>query len=64
MVGKDGQGHAPSAENVKSGKYPLSRPLYMYTRTKPSGEVKAFIDYCLSAEGQAVVTKVGYFPIK
>ena len=41
-----------------------SRPLFMYTRAKPAGEVKAFIDYCLSPEGQAIVTKVGYFPIK
>jgi phosphate transport system substrate-binding protein len=64
VVGADGQGWLPTAENVKSGKYPLARPLFMYTRAKPAGEVKAFIDYCLSPEGQAVVTKVGYFPIK
>ena len=54
----------PSAENVKSGKYPLSRPLFVYSRGAPAGEAKAFLDYCLSAEGQAVVTEVGYFPIK
>jgi phosphate transport system substrate-binding protein len=64
VVGPDGQGWLPSAENVKSGKYPLSRPLFMYTRGKASGEVKDFIDFCLSAEGQAVVTQVGYFPVK
>ena len=64
VVGKDGQGHLPTAENVKSGKYPLARDLYMYTRSKPSGEVKEFIDFCLSPEGQAIVTKVGYFPVK
>jgi phosphate transport system substrate-binding protein len=55
---------APSAENIKSGKYPLSRDLYFYLRAKPSGEVKAFIDFALSADGQAIVTKVGYFPVK
>jgi phosphate transport system substrate-binding protein len=55
---------SPSAENIKSGKYPLSRDLYFYLRGKPSGEVKAFIDYVLSADGQALVTKVGYFPVK
>ena len=32
IVGKDGQGYLPNAENVKAGKYPLSRPLFMYTR--------------------------------
>jgi phosphate transport system substrate-binding protein len=63
VVGADGQAYTASEENVKSGKYPLSRPLFMYTRAKPSGEIKAFIDYCLSAEGQKIVTAVGYFPI-
>ncbi|GEN08060.1 phosphate ABC transporter substrate-binding protein, PhoT family [Myxococcus fulvus] len=55
---------APSAENIKTGKYPLSRDLYFYLRNKPAGEAKAFIDFALSPEGQAVVTKVGYFPVK
>ncbi|WP_242361023.1 MULTISPECIES: phosphate ABC transporter substrate-binding protein [Anaeromyxobacter] len=64
VVGADGQGYTPSAENVASGKYPLSRPLFMYTRGKPSGEAKAFIDYCLSPAGQKIVTQVGYFPVK
>jgi phosphate transport system substrate-binding protein len=53
-----------SAENIKSGKYPLSRDLYFYLRAKPSGETKAFIDFVLSADGQSIVTKVGYFPVK
>jgi phosphate transport system substrate-binding protein len=64
VVGKDGQAYLPTAANVKSGKYPLSRDLFMYSRAKPSGEVKEFIDFCLSSEGQALVTKVGYFPVK
>jgi phosphate transport system substrate-binding protein len=64
VVGQDGQGYLPNAENVRSGKYPLSRPLFVYTRGKPSGEAKDFIDFCLSAEGQAIVTTVGYFPVK
>jgi phosphate transport system substrate-binding protein len=63
VVGKDGTAYSASAENVKSGKYPLSRGLFVYTRGKPAGEAKEFIDYCLSAEGQAVVTQVGYFPV-
>lgn len=56
--------YEPTAENIKSGKYPVSRYLYMYTRNKPSGEIKKFIDWILSAEGQKVVTEVGYFPVK
>lgn len=64
VVGKDGQGHLPTADEVRRGAYPLSRPLFMYTRGQPRGDAKAFIEYCLSAEGQAVVTQVGYFPVK
>jgi phosphate transport system substrate-binding protein len=55
---------AASAENIKSGKYPLSRDLYFYLRAKPTGEVKSFIDFTLSAAGQEIVNKVGYFPVK
>jgi phosphate transport system substrate-binding protein len=64
IVGKDGQAYLPSAENVASGKYPLARPLFMYTRGKPSGASKEFIEYCLSPAGQGIVTSVGYFPVK
>jgi len=55
---------SPTKENVQSGKYPLARNLFMYTRQKPAGDVKAFIDFCLSPEGQAIVTQVGYFPLR
>ncbi|GMU03621.1 phosphate ABC transporter substrate-binding protein [Corallococcus caeni] len=63
-VKKGNDAFAPTAENVKSGKYPLSRDLFFYLRNKPAGEAKAFIDFALSAEGQAIVTQVGYFPVK
>ncbi len=54
----------PVAENIKSGAYPLARDLYWYLRNKPTGETKKLVDWVLSAEGQEIVTKVGYFPIK
>lgn len=55
---------APSLETVRDKSYPLARPLFFYVRNKPSGEIKAFLDYVLSPEGQATTTKVGYFPLK
>lgn len=61
---KDSPAYDPSEDNIRSGKYPLSRYLYMYTRSRPTGALKDFIDWVLSSEGQAVVTKVGYFPVK
>jgi phosphate transport system substrate-binding protein len=57
-------GVEPKLENILSGKYPLARDLYMYTRAAPQGEVKEFIDFCLSRRGQEIVTQVGYFPVK
>lgn len=57
-------GYAPNAENVKAGNYPLARYLYLYLRNKPTGNMKKFIDWILSPEGQKIVTEVGYFPVK
>ncbi len=55
---------APSPENIISGAYPLSRPLYFYTNGEPSGLTKEFIDFVMSEKGQNLVSEVGYFPIK
>jgi len=57
-------GYEPTPETIKQDQYPITRYLFMYTRAKPSGDMKNFIDWTLSAEGQAIVTQVGYFPVK
>lgn len=56
--------YAPTAENVKSGVYPISRFLYLYTASRPTGAIKEYVDWILSPEGQDVVTKVGFFPAR
>ena len=56
--------YEPTEENVKSGNYPISRYLYMYTKSRPTGALKDYIDWILSNEGQEIVTKVGYFPVR
>jgi phosphate transport system substrate-binding protein len=65
-VKKDAKSQAfwPSLETVRSGEYPISRYLYLYLRANPSGDAKKFIDWALTAEGQKIVTDVGYFPVK
>ncbi|MCJ7498090.1 MAG: phosphate ABC transporter substrate-binding protein [candidate division Zixibacteria bacterium] len=65
-VKKDVQtpGYEPTLENVKNGKYPISRYLYWYLRNKPTGEIKKLVDFVLSEQGQQIVSKVGYFPVK
>jgi phosphate transport system substrate-binding protein len=50
-------------ENAKNGTYPIVRPLYFLTKEAPTGLVRQFIDFCLSAEGQATVAEEGYISI-
>jgi phosphate transport system substrate-binding protein len=57
-------GAEPSEDNIKSGKYPLTRYLFMYLKNRPTGTMKAYIDWILSPEGQKIVSEVGYFPVK
>lgn len=56
--------YAPTAETIKNKTYPISRYLYMYLRNRPTGAMKAYVDWMLSTEGQKIITEVGYFPVK
>ena len=48
--------------SVNNPKYPVTRPLYLVTKGEPKGDVKDFIDWARSPEGQEVVEKcfMGY----
>ena len=56
-----------SYEDVKSGKYPLSRFLYVYINKAPGKPldplVKEYLKLIFSKEGQEVVVKDGYLPL-
>lgn len=54
----------PTAETIKNKTYPITRYLYMYLKSRPTGETKKFVDWILSPEGQKLITSVGYFPVK
>jgi phosphate transport system substrate-binding protein len=54
----------PSVQNVVSGKYPISRPLYLYSNCKPTGGLNKFIEFILSKEGQKIVVQTDFVPIK
>ncbi len=58
------QAYEGTAENIKKGVYPISRYLYMYLRNRPTGDMKKYIDWILSVEGQKLVSEIGYFPVK
>jgi phosphate transport system substrate-binding protein len=51
-------------ETIIAGTYPLSRKLYLATAGPPLGTAKAFIDFCLSANGQALFQRAGYVSMK
>ncbi len=46
-----------TVDNVKSGKYVISRPFLMLTKGEMKPEVKAFLDYVLSDAGQKIVSE-------
>ena len=58
------KGVLPTAATIKNKTYPISRYLYMYLKSKPTGETKKFIDWILGSEGQKMIATVGYFPVK
>ena len=66
MVAKDEKSEyeVPSIENIINGKYPVSRPLFIYTNGQPQGLVKKFVDFVLSKEGQDIVLETDFVPIK
>ena len=65
-VAKDGQSAAvaPSVQTASDGSYPIARPLFMYTRGQPEGEVKKYIDWILSDAGQRILLEKGYAPVR
>jgi phosphate transport system substrate-binding protein len=56
--------YLPTEDNILSGRYPVSRDLFFYTRPGAPEAVNDFIAWILGPEGQAVVQAAGYFPIK
>jgi len=56
-------GIAATRRNVREGRYPLSRYLYLYTIHTPSGKVKQFIDWVISPAGQMVVSQAGFISL-
>ncbi len=52
----------PSLETVNNNSYLISRNLYMYTLDVPTGAVKDYMDWILSAEAQQIVSELGFIP--
>jgi len=56
-------GVEPTNRDVRTGAYMISRPLVLATQGLPKGDVKKFIDFIQSKEGQEIVSK-NFVPVK
>lgn len=54
----------PSIETVNDKSYAIARDLYMYTNGEPSGAIKEYLEWILSAEAQQIVAELGFVPVK
>ncbi len=53
-----------SVETTLNGTYPISRPLYMFTRGWPKGDTLKFINYVIHPQkGQKLVGETGFVPL-
>ncbi|WP_312666557.1 PstS family phosphate ABC transporter substrate-binding protein [Pantoea sp. CTOTU49201] len=67
VVTTNGDSVMPDAESIRSGRYPWSRPLYIYVNKAPGKQlpplVNAFLHQVLSPQGQRRVSEAGYLPL-
>lgn len=56
-------GVEPTADNIKNGRYALSRPFYVVTKGNLSEPAQDFMNFILSADGQAIVSEEGYIEV-
>ncbi|MES9812050.1 MAG: phosphate ABC transporter substrate-binding protein [Candidatus Thiodiazotropha sp.] len=54
----------PSVETASDRSYPIARPLFMYTNGEPQGAIKTYLDWVKSDEGQCILLKKGYAPVR
>ncbi|MDR1307264.1 MAG: hypothetical protein LBK74_06800 [Treponema sp.] len=54
----------PSQENIQNKTYPFVQPFYAVTAGNETPNIRKFIDWMLSSQGQTLVEKTGYIPIR
>lgn len=58
------KGIAATSINALNGTYPIARPLFFYTDGQPKGIIADYIKYVVGPEGQKIVKKEGFVPLK
>ncbi len=54
----------PSIRSAIDKSYPIARPLFIYSTDEPRGEIKSYLDWILSDDGQCIIKKHGYAPVR
>ena len=59
------EGILPNTKSITSGKYPIARPLFMFTNGYPKmgGDIFNFVTLHLSGEGREIISDLGYIPV-
>ncbi|MEZ7172082.1 PstS family phosphate ABC transporter substrate-binding protein [Sporosarcina sp. OR05] len=57
-------GIEPTFDTIRSGDYPITNEFYAVTAGSENPHVKAFLEWVLSKQGQEIIEKTGYVPIK
>ena len=57
-------GVAPTRQNIQNNNYPFVQTVYAVTTGNESENTKKFIEWILSSQGQELVAKTGYTPVK
>ncbi len=63
-VDVEGQSIRPTIEHIRDGSYPISRGLHVLLPKSAMPEARDFVQFLLSADGQAIARKVGYLPVR
>jgi phosphate transport system substrate-binding protein len=57
-------GVPPAPEAIAVGLYPLTRAYCLVTLEEPQGATRAFVQWVLSSDGQAVVQRQGVLAVE
>ena len=57
-------GELPTQQSVIAHKWPYARPTFYYTNGDPQGAAREFLQFTIGPDGQKIVDRVGFVPIK
>lgn len=58
------EGIEPNLNNIENGTYPIASEFFAVTRTNADENTKKLLDWVLSNQGQELVEKTGYTPVR